>query len=222
VANGKTAGHELFEDFLHKQGGYDFAFQPDLAAELGAEIDHTRPDYLVRWVGGLAVCEVKHFTRTALDDRFKLGGYVAASDAEVYGPIRNKLRQGARSLWALRGLGVPLVIVLADPVGVVIDLRPFADAGLMVAVVNVDHPAGEVNLAAGDPMPDRDGIMVRQPGHISAVVVVHSAEAADVFEIGDEAAVRLPAGAFEDGRGERYGYLPDGRYGAAGARHLSA
>jgi hypothetical protein len=213
VPTGRTAGHELFEDFLHKQGGYDFAFQPDLAAELGAEIDHACPDYLVRWPGGVALCEVKHFPRTALDGRPKLGGYVAASDAEVYGPIRNKLRQGARSLWGLRGLGVPLVIVLTDPAGVVIDLSPYAEAGLIVAVVNVDHPAGEVNPAAGDPTPDRDGLMVRPPGHISAVVVVHSSAAADVFEIGGETAEALPGGAFEDGRGERYSYLPDGRYG---------
>jgi hypothetical protein len=204
VPTGKTAGHKLFEDFLHKQGGYDFVFQPDLAAELGAEIDHACPDYLVRWPGGLALCEVKDFPRSALNDRPKLGGYVAASDAEVYGPIRNKLRQGARSLWGLRGLGVPLVIVLTDPVGVVIDLSPYADAGLIVAVVNVDHPAGEDSLAAGEPTPDRDGLMVGPPGHISAVVVVHSSAAADVFEIGGETAVALPAGAFEDGRGERY------------------
>jgi hypothetical protein len=55
--------------------------------------------------------------------------------------------------------------------------------------------------------------MIGPPGHISAVVVVHSSAAADVFEIGGETAVALPGGAFDDGRGERYSYLPDGRYG---------
>jgi hypothetical protein len=69
--------------------------------------------------------------------------------------------------------------------------------------------------AEGEPIASRDGVMLRERRYVSAVVVVHThtPQRADVYETGDENAAPLPKEMFNDGRGARFGYLPDGRYG---------
>jgi hypothetical protein len=218
MANTKTEGDLLFESFLRSQGGYDFTFEPDLASELGVKIA-TSPDYLVRWDSGLAVCEVKQFETTALEDRLWRQGTITASDNETYGPVRGALRAGARQLKPLSGRDVPLVIVLTNPLRMWVDLRPemvqgamLGNIGIRVGIIPGEGPAEPPDLPP-ETVAARDGVMLRERRHIGAVLVVHSAERADVYETGDENAAPLPDGVFDDGRGERYGYLSDGRYG---------
>jgi hypothetical protein len=48
-------------------------------------------------------------------------------------------------------------------------------------------------------------------------VIYADASGADIYETGGEESTPLPPGFFSEGRGERCGYLPDGRYGPLAA-----
>jgi hypothetical protein len=158
---------------------------------------------------------VKEFTRTAAEQRLLREGGGVFSDKETLGPIRDSVRAAARDLRPLEGSGIPLVAVLTNPRHVWVDLDHF---GITHAILG--NPAVQIQVGPGadpthegTPIATMDGVMLRERRYVSAIVVVHSSERADVYETGDESAAPLPAGMFDDGRGERFGYIADGRYG---------
>jgi hypothetical protein len=116
----KTSGDELFERYLREHAYEAGPHEPDLA-EHGIR---KRPDFLPH-LGELQIaCEVEQFTSgaSALERRLADQRTVAASGKEVYGPIRNHVAKAAQQLKPLTALELPLVVVLANPEGAMIDL----------------------------------------------------------------------------------------------------
>ena len=106
MTNRKTPGDDLFEEYLRQQGGYEFEHEPDLAAEFEIPA-RTKPDYLVRWSGHVAVCEVKHFTGFAITERLMRQRTITVGPRQEFGPVRNAIRKGAKRLGPYREPGVP-------------------------------------------------------------------------------------------------------------------
>lgn len=214
VGNEKTAGDRLFEAYLDRFG-YQYDFEPDLAATLGVSIT-ARPDYLVTRGSQRVVCEVKEFRETDLGRRLTEQRTIVASDKETHGPIRGALREAANNVRQLEGAGVPLVAVLTNPHDAFVDFDPDLVTGAMLGrvghVLAIDlrtqETVGEYRRAG------RDGVLARERGYISAVAVIYpTADAADVYLTGDDRPEPLPSDFFARGRGDLYGHLPDGRYG---------
>jgi hypothetical protein len=173
--------------------GYTWSFEPDYQAEFMLEAPlTTKPDFILTREGERAVGEVRQFETTRIRDRLaKSGGYVAWSDQEVYGPLRSGIWEKAEQLRPLTGVGVPLVVVLANPLNadVMLDEQHLQAAmwGNPAFVIPIDTSTG--GPAQGHPSyyqledygvfasPVMEGGKVaswqnRHP-HVSAVVVVH-------------------------------------------------
>ena len=100
--------------------GYSWAFEPDYREAFGlAERPRTEPDFLVWRTGTRAVCEVRQFETTRLRDALEnAGGHSSSVDPRlVYGGLRSGIREKAEQLRPFAGLRVPLVVVLANPLG---------------------------------------------------------------------------------------------------------
>lgn len=91
--------------------------EPDYQAELGLPDPlETKPDFLIERDGSRAVAEVRQFETTHIRDRLaKSGGYATLSPQEVYGSLRSGIFEKAKQVRPLAGGGVPLLVVLANP-----------------------------------------------------------------------------------------------------------
>lgn len=99
--------------------GYQWSHEPDYQAEfsLAAPLA-TKPDFLVTREGSRAVAEVRQFESTRIRDRAgKPGGHSSSSTVARYGVLRSGIWEKAKQLRPFAGLGVPLVVVLANPLG---------------------------------------------------------------------------------------------------------
>lgn len=116
----KTSGDELFERYLHDHGYEPGPHEPSLEYHGITK----RPDYLPHCGTARIACEVEQFTpgASALERRLAGQRTGTASPKEVYGPIRKRVESAAKQLKPLRPLEIPLVVVLANPEGAVIDL----------------------------------------------------------------------------------------------------
>lgn len=116
----KTSGDELFERYLQDHGYEPGSHEPSLEDYGIAK----RPDYLPNRGTVCIACEVEQFTPGASTLERRLAGQrtASASPKEVYGPIRKRVESAAKELKPLRALEIPLVVVLANPEGAVIDL----------------------------------------------------------------------------------------------------
>jgi hypothetical protein len=106
----RTAGDRLFERYLLCNEIPVPEHEPDLGVPL-------RPDYAVALATGeTCICEVKEFaagTDSLAPERADSeGGWSMSARVK---PIRSKLRDAAPQLRAVRHLGLPLVVVLANP-----------------------------------------------------------------------------------------------------------
>ena len=160
-AMAKTLSEEWFERYLREHGidGWQ-AHHPPLGTG-------RRPDYLVSKDGAQAVCEVKQSSSTRIRDaiaRFgpRPGGMLSSS--EVYGGVRSLVAQAAGQLKELAGTA-PLVVVLANPLGADIDLRPeeviHALYGDPTVPLLTDPATGRV--VGGELSPHR-AVTIRAPG----------------------------------------------------------
>jgi hypothetical protein len=174
--------------------GYRWAFEPDYQDAFGlAEHPRTEPDFLIWRTGTRAVCEVRQFETTRLRDALKkAGGHSSCVDPRlVYGGLRSGIREKAEQLRPFASLRVPLVVVLANPLGadVMLDSRHVSAAmfGNPSFRFQVDSTTGvlaadtEMHLVLEDygvfRSPVMDGAVIvgwenRFP-HVSAVAVVH-------------------------------------------------
>lgn len=91
--------------------------EPDYQAELGLPDPlETKPDFLIERDGSRAVAEVRQFETTHIRDRpAKSGGYATLSPQEVYASLRSGILEKAKQVRPLAGGGVPLLVVLANP-----------------------------------------------------------------------------------------------------------
>lgn len=173
----KTSGDELFERYLRDRGYEPGSHEPSLV-EHGIE---KRPDYVPRNKHMRIACEVEQFSagESALERRLASQGTVSASAKEVYGPIRRHIQSAAKQLKPLTTLDLPLVVVLANPDGAMIDLSVdhvlAALYGNPMFSIQVDRttgaPADQGRFEFG-----RDGKLTNDHSYLSAVVLLRRRE----------------------------------------------
>jgi hypothetical protein len=136
---------------------YSWAFEPNYQDALGlAERPRTEPDFLISRTETRAVCEVRHFETTRLRDALdKAGGHSSSLDPRlVYGGLRSGIREKAEQLRPFAELGIPLVIVLANPLGadVMLDSHHVSAAMFGNPSVRFQVDSGAGGLVAGTAM----------------------------------------------------------------------
>lgn len=190
---------------------YDWSHEPDYQARFGLGAPPaTRPDFLVARGDRRAVAEVRQFETTHIRDRLaRSGGPASLSPQEVYGSLRSGMWEKAEQLSPLADVGVPLLIVLANPLGADVMLDPHHVQAAMWGnpgfVIPIDTRTGgpvqgghahwrlEDYGVFASPVVE-DGKVVswenRHP-HVSAVVVVH--ERLHAMDWREEVMHRYPA-----------------------------
>lgn len=179
---------QRFVDYLESHG-YEWEYEPEYQETLGlAEPLDRRPDFLVSRGNQRVVCEVRQFDPGDVDKKLSgmRGGVL--SEKDVYGRARFALVEKARQLEGLAGCGVPLVIVLSNPLAVFVPL----DAQHMTSVM-FGNPKWSIPIdtASGGPAGPGSFIVedygafisllkdvqgerfVRRHPHVSAVATLH-------------------------------------------------
>src|SRR6266536_3832608 len=175
---GKTAAERWFERYLRAHG-YSYEYEPDLGVD-------KRPDFLIERNDVRVVFDVKPFeTVPALQK--KLEGATSAmmlSDDEVYGPMRSAVRQAAKQLKPLADSGMPLVVVLANPLGYRVHLNMehlieamFGNPGFAGPFNAETGTVGEMKFEYG-----RDGKLRNDHPYISAVMILREIDLAVEYQ----------------------------------------
>ena len=185
-SNPKTAADERFEAYLVDHG-IPYEYEPPWQERLGVSAD-VNPDFLIDSAGARVVAEVKQFQTTHITDRLtRSGGVATLGDREVFGHLRAKMTDTAREqLLPFAGVGVPLVVVLANPLGADVNMDfdhvAFAALGNMKARITIgpdglpndaNEPARLVADGYGAFISVTDKGLVNYHPNVSAVVVVH-------------------------------------------------
>lgn len=111
--NDRTTADLWFEALL-KQEGLGSQREPDWSAVAGKTVTKN-PDYLVDIDGQPVVVEVKSFEPSPERDAvWNRVGYFTTSAEQEYGPIREAIKAAAGKLKPFAGLGMPLIVVLAN------------------------------------------------------------------------------------------------------------
>lgn len=179
--------------------GHTYGFEPDYQVALGLPAPvATKPDFLIERSGVRAVCEVRQFETTRVRDALeRAGGYMSTDGKELLVGIRSALFEKAKQLEPFGGLGLPLIVVLSNPLGadVVLDAHhvPAAMFGNLSVRIPIDPalggaPAGiQPHLALEDYGVFRSPVRVagqsvgrtnRHP-HLSGVLIVHERRHSD-------------------------------------------
>jgi hypothetical protein len=110
----RTAGDLMFEAYLAEQGYGEAEHEPELGVG-------KYPDYMIERNGRRCVVEIKEFSpdSSPFPDR---PGLITLDAKTVLKPIRGQLREAARKFKAMEKLGLPLIVMLANPRGVALDL----------------------------------------------------------------------------------------------------
>jgi hypothetical protein len=174
----KTTADEWFEHYLLERGLEPGEHEPDLSS-WGVE---THPDYLPTTKGERIACEVKQFGKDSkLARRLAEQSYVAASDAEVFGPIRNQVAEAAGQLKPLAARRLPLVVVLANPEGAPVDLGM---EHVLAALYGNPQWRVPIDPSTGSAVDEgrfelgRDGKLRNDHAYLSAIVLLHRHELA--------------------------------------------
>jgi hypothetical protein len=216
MSNVRSEADRDFEAYL-TQYGYDFEHEPGFP-----EVNATRlPDYRVSRRDTVAVCEVKQFKTRRISERLARQRNAMLSDREVFGAVRNQVDAAAKQLKPFTALGVPLVVVLSNPLraDVQLDFWHLAHAlhGNPQAVIPIGpdgDPAGPAREQAG-----RDGAITTKHRYVSAVVALHRRPdqelVIDTYDIAQGRATALPGDFFDGPLDARYGFIgDDGTFGS--------
>jgi hypothetical protein len=182
--NRPTESDRLFEAYLTSRG-IPCCFEPPWPEVFGIDVA-ANPDYLVEPDGVRAVCEVKHFQRRKVWNQLlaEPGKAMPVAPEDDWGPVRFKIDEAARKQLApFKGLGVPLVVVLANPLfsDVALDWWTVAPAILgndqQTVLVGSDPPLDQEGVPTAGPngtfrYEHDDGSVENLHPHVSAVVVV--------------------------------------------------
>jgi hypothetical protein len=202
MTNPATPSERRFEAYLAAHG-YIGDHDVDWRARYGVTT-FKRPDYLVsRAREELAICEVKEFTTTKINQCLDLVGSSTSSGAELYGEAADAIQAASLQLRPFADVGRPLVAVLANPHGCIVDLGPrgltFSMFGATDAVripVGPTGRAGNTELIATGAgalyATNAAGRGYNPHPYLSAVAVAHArTEALDFIDA--EVARRRPA-----------------------------
>jgi hypothetical protein len=157
---------ELWFDGYLRTHGYTFDVEPDLGIT-------KRPDRLISRDGLRAVCEVKQF------DVDPFAGFRGGAIDE-HKPVRRAVKEAADQLRPLKGRGLPLVVVLANPRGFHVSLGSkevvhalYGDDSVVIPIylgsgpTPHDFPRDDYKFIAG-----RNGQIRNVGKYISAVVIL--------------------------------------------------
>jgi hypothetical protein len=90
----KTTADEWFEDYLRERGAEPGDHEPDPWG-----LGDSRPDYLPEAEGEQIACEIKQFGKNSkLERRLAERSVGVIPDTELYGPIRNQVKEAAKQL----------------------------------------------------------------------------------------------------------------------------
>jgi hypothetical protein len=150
VHGGATTSEQWFDDYL-VTNGYSFEVEPDMGIP-------TRPDRLIERVGIEAFCEIKEFTTDAPMRRWPEGGRRIGSFSthQWLLNIRRAISDAASQLELLAEDGRPLVIVLANPHGVLADLR---GGNLIEAMYGDMTVTFRINPETGEPASEPEWVL---------------------------------------------------------------
>jgi hypothetical protein len=167
-----TTSERWFDEYL-RTNGYDFEVEPDLGVR-------TRPDRVIRRVDAEAICEIKEFTTDAMRRRFPEGGsgFSSFSSNEWLLNVRRAITEAASQLEPLAADPRPLVIVLANPRGVIAEVD---DHHLIEAMYGDLVVRFNLNIETGGPASDPEWVLGGGGGRlgeekapwVSAVVGLH-------------------------------------------------
>jgi hypothetical protein len=221
----KTAADEAFEAYLLEHGYEPGEHEPDLS-----DLDvSSRPDFIPTSSSGeRIVCEVKSFDINNLTRRLdQQPRGVTAGPREQFGPIRNQVKDAARTLKPLAPQGLPLVVVLAHSVrGVVIDLSVENVANALFGdpryVMEIDRKTGAA-VGEGRHLLGRDGVLTDSHQYVSAVAVLFGEALASVERRAVFAEVKAATHGFGElphaEQSERLHAAVEGRTFSAGFRY---
>ncbi|MGZ6576338.1 MAG: hypothetical protein ACXVHJ_35780, partial [Solirubrobacteraceae bacterium] len=185
-------GERRFAAYLDEHG-YSWKHEPDYQVELGLGYSlATKPDFLVEREDQRAVAEVRQFESSVLQNQLSgMGRGGAVAPEKVFGQQRSALWEKAEQLRPLAGVGVPLLIVLANALGKLVPLDDFHVQSAMWGNPGFAFP---IDTTTGGPAEGRKpyfrledygvfasplfddhkvvGWRNRHP-HVTAVVVVH-------------------------------------------------
>lgn len=164
---------EWFDRYVRDHGNEPGSPEPDLGTS-------RRPDRVITWAGERVVCEVKEFAQDAVEGT---GRPQMIGDTEWYGPVREKVHQGARQMRELSGSGMPLVVVLANPQGMFI---PLTTSDVIYALYGNPGYSFKVDPLTGGAVTEpaafagRDGEITNDHPYLSGVLVLrHRTKAQD-------------------------------------------
>lgn len=169
----KTAGDKLFERYLLENSYEPGPHEPELGL-LGVR---TKPDFVASRDGMKIAFEVKQFEPGAskLEKRLHSQRTISASPKEVLGPIRNQVREAARQLKPLHTEGFPLVVVITNPLGALVNLRVRNVLEALYGDVNftfqVDSQTGQAN-EPGHFEYGRNGKLTNDHPYLSGIVLL--------------------------------------------------
>ncbi len=175
---GLEVSERLFQRYCEERGldGWD-EHEPSIT---GAPADaRRRPDFRVSLKGhGAAICEVKEFRTNRISKRLAQSGTAMLSDTEVFGAVRNAIKDAAGQLKAYRSLGDPLVVVLANPHSADVSLNDPAEViwalyGNPVIRIEVGPDARPAENSDSEISAGRDGVLSGAHSYVSAVVTLH-------------------------------------------------
>jgi hypothetical protein len=221
----RTEADERFERYL-REHGVAFECEPDWAAETGI-VSVMNPDYLLLSPQRV-IAEVKGFTTDRISRRVAGQRYGVLSDKEVFGPVRSAFAGAARQLAPFAATGLPLVVVLANPLGADVFLAEWHVQHALIGNPKFSIPISTTTGGQAGPgrwIADDYAVAIHKKSeHVSGVVVIqerehatdwHEAEArkikaeGDGFEGAADAYLKLVRVARE---AEAEGRIPTGSY----------
>jgi hypothetical protein len=218
---------EWFEQYL-RDTGHDGADEPE--PDLGGT---KRPDYLVQKNGARAIVEVKEFEVSDHERRkraaLERGQSFEAHAKKALQQVRGRVHDAARQLKPFRDLGLPLVVVLANPRGVLVRLDSDEVGWALYGDPTV---SGWVDARTGErvhmtPVRGHNGRLTNSHPYLSAIAVLsirpHAADFYDEWyaEHGEPYPTRSAAvQAFADAT--RKARPPDGSYPVLNVFHTLA
>jgi hypothetical protein len=176
----KTAADERFAAYLVDHA-IAYEYEPPWRERLGVSAQ-VEPDFLIEPEGAQVVAEVKQFETRHITDRPGRGGTLAPQ--KVFGHVRAKMTQAAREqLLPFAEVGVPLIVVLANPLGADVMLDDYHVMHAILGNPKVtftvgsdappDDPGEHIAEDYGAFVAVTDDGLINYHSHVSAVVVVH-------------------------------------------------
>lgn len=206
----RAAGDLMFEAYLAEQGYDEVPHEPDLGVG-------KFPDYVIERNRQRCVVEVKEFACES--SPFPTGsGYGSLDSATLLKPIRGQLREAARKFKPMQQLGLPLVVMLANPNGALLDLRIESIIYSMYGDLTFTFPVSAETGGATEPgqfVAGRNGRYRADHQYVSAVGLLgcHSRRAEHIQELLAQYEELSPLERLQllDEADER-GEIPDGEY----------